>query len=200
MNDTELDRLLNTWEAAAPRHSLRDGLRERFPRRERLGFVRPLRWAAAIMVVFAAFAIVTMAVGEAAQNSDVYADSPILRALAYLYENFSQGREARRVETVIAKIKESDPRVFVDGRLLGPPEFGPAKTMTVLLPDEGLYSISLYRYTNLRNAVGRPTGWIEAGHVYGNLIEFQVGSKQVRIECNQQMADRDGPVFIMRRQ
>jgi hypothetical protein len=141
-----------------------------------------------------------MAVSQAAQSSDTFADSAIVQFLNHLYENFLEGREVRRVEILVAKIKQSDPKVYVDGRLIGPPEYGLGKTMNVQVPGEGLYSTSLFRYTRLRNAVGRPTGWIEAGHIHGNVIEFQAGSKEVRIECDQPIADRDGPVFIMRRQ
>lgn len=104
----------------------------------------------------------------------------------------------RRVESIVAKIKQSDPKVYVDGSLMAPLEYGPAKTMNVLVPEEGLYSISLYRYTGLRTAGGRPTGWVEAGHIHGNEIEFRAGSKQVRIECNETIVDADRPVFARR--
>ena len=200
MNDNELDRLLNSWDVPPTRRSLRDGLMRQFPRAERLGFIRPLRWALVIILASAALGVVTMAVGEAAQNSDSYADSPIVRFLNHVYENFLQGREARRVEGIVAKIKQSDPKVYVDRLLMAPLEYGPAKTMNVLVPQEGLYSISLYRYTRLRTAGGRSTGWVEAGHIHGNEIEFQAGSKQVRIECSQPIVDSDRPVFVMRRQ
>ena len=199
MNDTELDQLLDAWQVPTPRPSLRDGVRERFPHRERLGLVRPLRWAAAILLVCAALAVVTMAVGEAAQSGDSYADSPIVRFINHVYENFLLAREVRGVESLMAKIKESDPQVYVDGRLIGPPEYGPAKTINVQVPDEGLYSMSLFRYMRLLNAVGRPTGWNQAGHIHDNVIEFQAGSKQVRIECNKAVVDEDRPVFAMRR-
>jgi len=200
MNDNELDRLMNSWDVPPTRRSLRDGLMRQFPRAERLGFIRPLRWALVIILASAALGVVTMAVGEAAQNSDSYADSPIVRFLNHVYENFLQGREARRVEGIVAKIKQSDPKVYVDRLLMAPLEYGPSKTMNVLVPQEGLYSISLYRYTRLRTAGGRPTGWVEAGHIHGNEIKFQAGSKQVRIECSQPIVDSDRPVFVMRRQ
>lgn len=70
MNDNELDRLLNSWNVPAPTRALRDGLRARFPQAERVGFIRPLRWALVIILASVALAVVTMAVGEAAQNSD----------------------------------------------------------------------------------------------------------------------------------
>jgi len=199
MNDDELDRLLNSWNVPATGRSLRDRLRGQFPRAERLEFIRPLQWALVIIVASAALAVVTMAVGEAAQSSDSYPDSPIIRFLNHVYENFLQGREARRVESIVAKIKQSDPKVYVDGLLMAPLEYGPATTLNVLVPEEGLYSVSLYRYMRLRTADGRPTGWAAAGHIHGNEIEFQAGSKQVRIECSQPIVDIDRPVFAMRR-
>ena len=58
MNDTELDRLLDTWEAPAPLPSLREGVRGRFPRAEPRRF-RPLGWMLAIVVASAALAIGT---------------------------------------------------------------------------------------------------------------------------------------------
>lgn len=204
MNDNELDRLLNSWDVPPTRRSLRDGLMRQFPRAERLGFIRPLRWALVITLAWAALAVVTIAVNAAAQSSDsdsyAVADSPIVRFLNHLYGNLLEGGEVRRVEGIVAKIKQSDPKVYVDGSLMAPLEYGPAKTMSVLVPQEGLYSISLYRYMRLRTADGRPTGWVEAGHIHGNEIEFQAGSKQVRIECSQPIVDSDGPVFAMRRQ
>ena len=199
MNDTELDQLLDTWHAPAAPRSLRDGLRARFPPAERPGFVRPLRWALAIAFASIALAVVTLAIGQAAQSVDSYGDLPVVRFVYRLYENFLQGREARRAERIVAKIRESEPKVYVDGRVISPLQFAPATTMDVLVPEEGVYSISLYRYMGLRTADGRPTGWVEAGHVHANMIEFQAGNKQVRIVCNQPIVDSDRPVFAMRR-
>lgn len=199
MNDTELDQLLDTWHAPAAPRSLRDGLRARFPLAEGFGFVRPLRWALAIGFASIALAVVTLAIGQAAQSSDSYRDLPVVRLVYRVYENFLQGREARRDERIVAKIRQSEPKVYVDGRVVSPLHYAPATTMDVLVPGEGLYSISLYRYMELLTADGRPTGWVAAGHVHANMIEFQAGRKQVRIVCNQPIVDSDRPVFAMRR-
>jgi hypothetical protein len=198
MNDTELDRLLETWEAPAPRPALREGLRARFPRPERLAFARPLRWALATLLLSVALAIGVAQAQSSYSRLDFW-DLPIVRFLNHMYESFVEEREARRVEGVIAKIKQSEPKVYVDGRLVALLEYGPAQSMDVQVPGEGLYSISLYRFTGLRNAVGRPTGWVEAGHIHDGVIEFQAGGKSVRIECNQPIVDQDGPVFAMHR-
>jgi len=59
------------------------------------------------------------------------------------------------------------------------------------VPGEGVYSII---------SIPGLTGWVEAGHIHGNVIEFQAGGKQVRIECNRLLVDSDPPVFTKRRQ
>ncbi|HEY7336706.1 MAG TPA: hypothetical protein VH639_17565 [Bryobacteraceae bacterium] len=198
MNDTELDRLLETWEAPTPRPSLRHGLRARFPRAERLGFVRPLRWALAILVASVAL-VIGMAQAQSSYSQWDFGDLPVVSLLHRMFENFMEGREARRVEQVVAKIRQSDPKVYVDGQLVAPLEFGPAKSMDVEVPGEGLYSIVLYRFTRVRNAAGRPTGWVEAGRIHDSVIEFQAGGKMVRIECDRPIVGEDRPVFAMRR-
>jgi hypothetical protein len=71
--------------------------------------------------------------------------------------------------------------------------------MNVLVPGEGLYSITSFPVAE-RRADGHATGWVEAGHIHGNVIEFRTGGKQVRIECNKPIVDSDRPVFAMRRQ
>ncbi|HEY2014134.1 MAG TPA: hypothetical protein VGH38_11580 [Bryobacteraceae bacterium] len=185
MNDNELDRLLDTWEAPAPPSSLRKGLRAQFPRPERRRFARPLGWVLVIAVASA-----TLAIGLE-QSGENPGDFRIVRVLNRLYENLMEGLETRRLPIIVAHIRQSEPKVYVDGELAGQLEYGPAATMNVQVPGEGLYSITLYR--------GGLTGWTEAGHLHGNAIEFRAGAKQVRIECNRPIADSDRPVFAMRR-
>jgi hypothetical protein len=199
MNDNELDRLLDTWDAPTPAQSLRQGLRARFPRAERLGFARPLRWALAILLISVGLAT-TVALGVGmAQNIDSLGDSALVRILTQMYENFLEAREARRAASIVATIRQSEPKVYVDGRLVAPLEYGPAARMDVQVPGDGMYSIISYRFMKRQTADGRPTGWVEAGHIHGNVIEFQAGGKQVRIECNKPIVDRDRPVFATRR-
>ena len=76
----------------------------------------------------------------------------------------------------MARIRQSDPRVYADGQLLPPLEYGHAATMVVRVPGEGVYSIISYP--------GGLTGWVEAGHIHGSVIEFKAGSRQIRIEYN----------------
>ena len=114
-------------------------------------------------------------------------------------EYFLEPREAERATGIVAKIRQSNPRVYVNGELAGPLEYGAAGSMKVHVA-EGVYSVMLYQYMQQENAEGRPTGWLEAGHMHGNLIEFEAGSQRVRIECDEDLVERDRGVFIRRLQ
>jgi hypothetical protein len=185
MNDTELDRLLYAWEAPVPPPSLREGLRARFPRPEQRRFARPLRWVLVIAVASA-----TLAIGMEQSGENPW-DFRLVRVLNRLYEGAVEGFEAWRATSIVAQIRHSEPKVYVDGQLVAPLEYGPAARMDVQVPGEGVYSIISYP--------GGLTGWVEAGHIHGSVIEFRAGSKQVRIDCNKPIVDSDRPVFAMRR-
>src|SRR5208337_4084981 len=88
MNDSELDGLLESWEAPAPPASLREGLRARFPRAERRGFARPLRWALAIAVASATLGIGMEQMGESGW------DFRLVQVLNQMYEHVVEGLEA----------------------------------------------------------------------------------------------------------
>lgn len=199
MNETELDRLLDLWDAPSPPRSLRDGVMERFPRAERLGFVRPLRWAFATIAVSLALAIVLAGAVAAAQSNDTLADLPIIRSLNVMYQNFIEARQAARAKEIATRIAEADPKVFIDGRSAAPLQFGPAATIDVQVPGDGVYSITMFPISERRSADNRPTGWVEAGRLSGSVIEFEAGGKHVRIECNNSIIERDRAVFLMRR-
>jgi hypothetical protein len=185
MNDTELDRLLDTWEAPAPPASLRKVLRARFPRAERRSFARPLRWALAIAV-----ASVTLAIGMEQSGANPW-DFRIVRCLNRLYEDFLDGLAARQASSTVAMIRQSAPKAYVDGELVAPLEYGHAAMMHVEVPGEGTYWIIAYSRAQ--------AGWVESGRIHGNVIEFRAGSKHVRIECNRPIVDSDLPVFTIRR-
>ena len=198
MNDQEMDRLLDAWQAPEPAPSLRDGLSARFPRAERIGFVRPLKWALAALVVCIALTA-ALTVGEA-QSSDGPSDFAVVRVLYRAYEHLMWIRDTHRAPGVIAKIRDSDPKVYINGLPAAPLQYGPAATLDVEVPGDGVYSVALYRVGERRMENGRLTGWVEAGGIRGNAIEFTAGSSQVRIECNQPIMDSDRPVFVIRRQ
>lgn len=185
MNDTELDRLLDTWEAPAPPLSLREGLRAGFPRAERRSFARPLRW---VLVIAIASATLAIGMEQSGQNSWNFG---LVRAFNRVYESVIEGFEAWRATAIVARIRQSEPKVYVDGQLAAPLEYGHAATMDVRVPGEGVYSIIAYP--------ARLTGWVEAGRIHANTIEFQAGGKQVRIECTQPIVESDRPVLARRR-
>jgi hypothetical protein len=199
MNDSELDRLLDLWEAPPVSRSLREELRARFPRAETLGFARPMRWAFATLLASAILTIGLAGAVAIAQSNQTLADLPVIRSLTDLYQNFVEARQAVRAKEIVERIAGSSPKVFVDGRLVAPLAFGPAATMDVQIPGDGVYSVTMFPISERRAADDRPTGWVEAGRISGNLIEFRAGGKSVRIECNKPLVDRDGPVFAMRR-
>ena len=122
MNDTELDQLLETWEAPTSPPSLRRNLRARFPRTERRSFARPLRWVLAIAVASA-----TLAIGMEQSGANPW-DFQIVRCLNRLYEGFMEGLAARQASNMVNRILQSEPKVYVDGQLVAPSRFvAPAK-------------------------------------------------------------------------
>jgi hypothetical protein len=113
-------------------------------------------------------------------------------------ENLLEGLEAWQATSIVAQIRQSEPKVYVDGQLVAPLKYGPAASIDVQVPGDGVYSIIPYPIRRHR-ASGEPTGWVEAGHLHGSVIEFQAGGKPVRIECNKPIVDTDRPVFAMHR-
>jgi len=192
MNDIELDQLLDAWETPAPPPSLRQGLRARFPRAERPRFARPLGWVLVSAIVSVALAI---GMGQSGENPR---DFKIVRVVNQLYENFLEGLEGWQAPGRVALIRQSEPKVYVDDQLVAPLKYGPAATMDVQVPGDGVYSITSYPMPSHR-ADGGLTGWVEAGRIHGNGIEFQAGGKRVHIECNKPIVDFDRRVFVMRR-
>ena len=180
MNDTELDGLLDSWEAPPPPRSLREGLRARFPRAERRRITRPLRW-----VLVAAAASVTLAIGMEQTGASPW-DFRIGQTFTGMYEHIMQMVDTHWAPYTRNKIRSSDPKVYVDGKLSEPVQFMHATRMDVDVPGEGVYSIILVRGLK---------GFAEAGRIHDNVIEFQAGKKQVRIECNSQIVHSDRPVF-----
>jgi hypothetical protein len=187
MNDTELDRLLNTWEAPVPSRRLREGLRARFPRAERRRFARPLGWVLAIAV-----ASVTLAVGMEQSGANPW-DFRLVRILNRFYQGWMESFEPRMARSIVAEIRQSEPKVYVDGQLGATLEYDHAATMNVQVPGDGVYSIISI---SIRGGL---TGWVEAGRIHGNVVEFQAGGRQIRIECNKAIVDADRPVLVRRR-
>jgi hypothetical protein len=186
MNDTELDRLLDTWEAPAPPPSLRDGVQARFPVVERRGFIRPRRW----LLLAAAAATLTLVIGLAQSGGP--ADFWPIRILNEFFDALVSAIEVRQASGMMNQIRHANPTVYVDGQFVAlPPRRGSAFKFDVDVPGEGIYAFILYAPPGLKD-------WVKAGHLHGNVIEFQAGSKQVRVVCNQSIVNGDQPVFVMR--
>jgi hypothetical protein len=90
--------------------------------------------------------------------------------------------------TIRDRIRQSNPKVYIDDQLAGPLQYGPAASMNVEVPGDGVYSF-------VSPDEGAP-GWTE-GRIHGNTIEFEAGSRHVRIECNRSIVP-DRPVFARR--
>jgi len=196
MNDTELDRLLDTWEAPAPPPSLREGVRGRFPGAEPRRFARPLGWALVSVVVFV---VVSAALATGMEQSETNPwDFQLVSVLNRFYQHLVGAFETHRATYLRDQIRQSQPKVYVNGQLGPPLQYGTAASMDVQVPGEGVYSIVSYPMPSHR-ADGELTGWVEAGRIHGNVIEFQAGSNRVRIECDKPIVD-SRPVFAMRRQ
>jgi hypothetical protein len=134
-----------------------------------------------------------------AQTSESQGSYRIVRILDALYNHLLGGIEAHQASRIVAQVRQSAPKVYVDGQLVAPLEYGPATRMDVQVPGDGVYSIMVYRFMQSQTADGIPTGWVAAGQIHGSVIEFQAGGRQVRIECNQPIVDSDRPVFVRRR-
>jgi hypothetical protein len=186
MNDTELDRLLDSWQAPEAPPSLRAGLRARFPRADRQVFAHPLRWLVATGV---AFAVMAAAMG---QNGDSWADSRLAQAVMQFYQHIADGIYAHRVAALASQIQASDPQVFVDGKPAPALERRHSTVFDVQVPGDGVYSIVFFPKVL--------PGWVRTGQIQGNYIEFEAGAHHVVIICNHRLLMSDSPVLVRRRQ
>ena len=96
------------------------------------------------------------------------------------------GVHAHHAAYIVDQIRNSEPKVYINGKLGQPVEFMQATRMDVNVPGEGVFSVML---------IAGIKGFTEAGTIHDNVIEFQAGSKQVRIECNGQVVHSERPVF-----
>ena len=188
MNDTELDQLLDTWKAPAPTPSLGGRLRARFPRAERTQFPRPLRWG---LVTLLGAAALTVAV---AQTGESHADV-VMHMVNHVYTVLVFTMDSHRAPFIRNEIRQSQPRVYVDGQLVDPLEYRGGATLVVHVPRDGAYAATWIRYVD-RFAPGLRQGWVEAGRIHDNVVEFEAGGKQVRIECKRPIIDGERPVFV----
>ncbi len=185
MNDTELDQLLDSWEAPPPPSTLRSGLRARFPRSERRRLSPRLGWALA----FAA-ASCTVVFGLAQVNTKPV-ESHFTELFNHVYEHVTGVMASWEASDLVTRIRESRPKVYFDGQLGPALRFDRAKVVDVDVPGEGRYS-----FTSVNP---KREGWTEAGHIHDKTIQFRAGRKLVRIECASTIFDSDRPVFVKHR-
>ena len=186
MNDRELDRLLDSWQAPAPPPSLRDKVRARFPRTERRAASRPWRWVLAAGV---AFAMLTVAMG---QSNDTSAGARIAQALAAFWDHIAEAFDAHRVAALTGQILSSEPHVLIDGNAGPALERVHAASLVVTVPGDGQYWINFYP---------KPLqGWIQAGRIKETYLEFEAGSHHVVVACNRRLMMSDAPIQVRRRE
>jgi hypothetical protein len=146
-----------------------------------------------LLVVLAATATLAIGMEESRQNSW---GSGIVQLFSEVYEGVTGTIETWPSRRVTAQVRQSDPRVYVDGELSAPLKYGPLvgpwgeAAMIVRIPGEGRFYITPQRVAD---------DWIEVGLIHDNVIEFQAGRKSVRIVCNKQIVDTDRPVFVHQR-
>ena len=192
MNETELDRLLNSWESPAPPKSMRDRLRTRFPHVERNWLPRPLRWG---LVTLFASAVLTVAV---AQTSNSWG-SPIHDWFGAFHQGIALFVNSHRSLLLTTEIRQSQPKVYVDGQLAGPLNYGNGRAFRIQVPGGDVYAVMFFRVPERFQESGHlPGPWVKAGLVHDNLIEFAAGTHQVRIECNTSLSWGGNAVYVMR--
>ena len=188
MNDQELDGLLDRWEAPSPSGALREGVRARFPRGERRTRRISLRWVLAVAAVSATLAI---AMGQGGDASMEGFGAHLMRLHNMLFRWLHPSYGALEVRT---KLLESQPKVYVDDKLLAAPQFGSWRAGTTWLevPGAGVYLFTTYP--------GELKGFQQAGGVHSSIVKFQAGAKHVRIECNAPVTEDDQAIYVSRRE
>ena len=193
MNDAELNRLLDSWEAPAPGPEVRERIgaatvRERYsaPRVRRTTPLRSrLRWVFVTAIAFAALAV---AMG---QGSDSSAGSRLAQAAAALWEHLADGFQAHRVAALVSEIRGSDPQVSIDGKPGPALVYQHSMVFDLAVPGDGVYSITFFP---------KPlNGWTRAGQIKETYLEFEAGAHHVVIACNRRLLIGDSPILVRRR-
>jgi hypothetical protein len=182
MNDAELDQALNQWQAPEPPPALRAGVRAGFPRAGRRRSGRPLRWLLAAGLASAA----VVAMGQVSASPD----NPFVSLVTHIYEHLAEIVETHRVMALVSNIRQSEPKVLVDGAAAPPLEFQRSSVFRVQVPGDRPYLITFWD-RSLR-------GWTEAGSIRGNRIEFQAGAHRVVVQCSTPLGG-DGMLVFVRR-
>lgn len=198
MNDHELDQMLNRWQAPSPSRELRARVLAGFPPRERLGtdssllpearrhWSRPLRWAAAMAAVVCIIAIGGAQSGNGGMES-------LADGISRLRVNTVDWIADLWVGHVVRAFRESNPSIYIEGRLRSDVEFGGSGVgVWVRIPEEGKYLVGLRR-TAFEGPVPP-----RAGSFDGHSLEFRAGGRTVRIESTGTYGFHEQlPVYVM---
>jgi hypothetical protein len=168
MKENELDRMLDRWKAPAVPPRLRARVLAGFPRRERLWFGRPVRWAAAMAVM-----LVIMAVG--AEQAKHGALDDFAAGLRQAAAQTGQWFDDMWIGHIMMAFRNSSPKVLVDGELQNDSVVGGSGGgLWVQLAGEGKYYASFH--------LGTYRGPSVPAQFDGHALEFVLGGRQVRIE------------------
>jgi hypothetical protein len=172
MTDTELDQVLDRWEAPLPSPGLRARVLRNVPQPERRRGVRPLRWVLAIAVASCLLAIGMGQTGHTAVEN--------LAGQLHTYRE-RLGRLANQlwVGHILAAFRDSHLKFYVDGELRADATFGGSgEGWWLRTPGEGKYYLTLSRFVFEGPVPPR------AGRFDGHVLEFQSGGRVVRIESD----------------
>jgi len=184
MNDQELDQVLNRWKTPAPSAALRGRVLDRFPRRKRLGFGRPLLWAAAMAVLLAMLAVGMEQVSQGSLEN--------LSREAHVYsQRTKRWFEQMWLAHMVHAFRNSELKVYVDGELRNDVVIGGSSGgLTVKVPGEGKYFLAFH----LDGFKGAYT----PGRFGGHTLEFDAGGRAVRIESSGSFGFGDPrPVYML---
>ncbi len=185
MNDSELEEMLNRWKAPAAPRGLRARVLANYPRRERPGLGRLLRWGFAMAAVAGMLALGAQGGGGVLEN--------LGDGIYRLHVDTVNWVHDAWVGHIAHAFLHSHPKIYVDGELRSDVEVGGSGVgLWLRIPGEGKYLIGLRR-TAFEGPVPP-----RAGRFDGHALEFQAGGRTVRIESNGTYGFHERlPVYVM---
>ncbi len=180
MNDLELDGLLDSWHTPPPSPQLRTELLARFPSTRSTSVRHPFRWVLAIALIALTMTIAT------GQTESTGLDALI----AFLQHVYNSIVDTHVQSAIMVRIRESHPKVFIDGQPSPPPVAMRGASFVIHVPGDAFYQVVLFHDDSGR--------WTETGAIHGNILTFQAGERQVRIVCDKNLVDADRRVYTRR--
>jgi hypothetical protein len=168
MNENELDQMLDRWKSPLPSRGLRARVLNRYPRRERLWFGRPLRWAGAMALVLLMFALGTGLAQHGVLDNFAGGVREFSDGVGQWFDDMWTGH-------IVMAFRNSQPKVYVDGELQTDAVVGGSRGgLWIQFPGEGRYLLA-YRLGGFR-------GSSTPARFDGHTIDFQAGGRSVRVE------------------